>query len=118
MTEIAAGMKSPYEEDDANTAMELLSNLSEEQIADLLGTWAAKDIADASDSLTAVGMKEGEGITTPGKYGVYVANPMGAFGAGLKRGYGTTNKMVEALRNRDIMKGLAKKEINPLEYMP
>lgn len=119
------GMESPVMEEgggvQSERVMDLLDQLTPEQVEEFLRTWTASDVGGALDTMASTGLQEGQGITTPGKYGVYVANP-GAFGAGVKRGVGSTGKLLEALRNRKAVQGLkgafGNKKVNPLEYAP
>ncbi len=85
--------------------------LTDEQKQALLESWGYKSRSDAYDTMAAVGSKMGKGTTTPGKYGVFVGDPLGAFAGGAMQTYGMGSKLADALRTSDTFKNLGKPSV-------
>jgi hypothetical protein len=91
--------------------------LSDEQRQALLESWGYKSRSDAYDTMAGYATKIGKGTTTPGKYGVFVGDPMGAFASGAMGSYAMGSKLADALRTTDTFKNLGKPAVGT-QQMP
>jgi len=80
--------------------------LTPEQAQMLAKQWGYSGVSDAYTGMRDAVKGAGKGTYTPGKYGVYVGNPMGAFAEGFGNSYSSGMQLAEALRARDELGGL------------
>jgi hypothetical protein len=99
---------------EGNKYIELVnSGVSPDTARKLAEQWAFSDVQKAYERIGDTAASQGKGITTPGKYGVYVANPLGAFASGFGSSYAAGSGLANAIKTRKELGDVMANENKP-----
>jgi hypothetical protein len=96
-----------------NQASQDLANMNPELARKIGETYPFSDEQKVYENMQALGSKMGKGTTTPGKYGVFVGDPLGAFAGGAMQTYGGMSALQNALRAKETFGDYAASKAKP-----